>query len=196
MSSGVEQSVRMRRTRTAVAVAAGLVALVLAAPATAVAAPAESFVVAECATGAITRYAGTYHGRGQYRVTVAGWIQPCGEFSPDATFGIMHYFGTVATLVPNASSALRPYRSTTAPTTFRVDYRWGSRTPQYGPLRALCVVRSYHDAVACVGVDQPARGGRPRVFRIRTDDPRVTSVPVLSIPGDGKTGAPFCGTCV
>jgi hypothetical protein len=180
--------------RTAIAVLAGLCALVLPTPASAVA--TFTWIEAPCASGAITEYAGSPDGR----VTLSGWIQPCGEPRPDAAFGIMRYHETAATLLyVTPSQIVRPYGSTTAPTAFTAEYTMDGHGTidemAHGTLRAICVVRAYGAPVACVGIDRPTASGAPLVSPIATDDLRVTSVPEIRIPADKKTD-PACGNCV
>ncbi|MBX6357542.1 MAG: hypothetical protein IRZ05_17030 [Micromonosporaceae bacterium] len=184
----------MTRTRTALVVLVGLLALAPPAPASAV----PNWVEAPCATGGITRYAGGVDGV----VSFAGWIRPCGETSSDAGFGIMLYRNGVAMLLRRTPSeeAVRPYEPPPAPTAFTVDYDLdtpGRRLldQRYGALRAICVARGHRAPVACVGVDRPAGGGTPLVTPIPTDDPRVMSAGVIERLIEPKMD-PACGNCV
>jgi hypothetical protein len=184
----------MTHVRIALAVLAGLVTLVLPAPASAVA--SFTWIEAPCATGAITEYAGSADGR----VSLSGWVQPCGEPTPDASFGIMRYHENTAMLFSTVSSQMvRPYQSTTAPTAFTVEYNVDAREGLdvvlgLGAVRAICVVRGWYAPVACVGIDRPAGGGAPTVTPISTDNAR-TCVPEIGLPADKKTN-PACGSCV
>jgi hypothetical protein len=177
----------------AAAVLAGLLTLVFAAPAAARSGP--SWIQAPCATGAVTEYAGTPDGW----VSLAGWIQPCGEPRPDASFGFLRYHEHAARLLYRyPSQMVQPYESTTAPTAFTAGYttnpHGGIDDQQYGAVRAICVVRNLHAPVACVGIDVPAGGGAPLVTPIPVDDPRL-SVPVVLLPPETKLD-PACGNCV
>jgi len=182
----------MKRVRTAVAVLAALLALALPAPAWA--GSAATWIVAPCATGAITTYTGGPDGR----VSLAGWIQPCGEPIPDASFAVMRYHEHIARLLyPDPTQMVQPYESATAPTAFTVDYDMDLHDVEerlYGALRAICVVRSFHAPVACVQIDRSADGGAPLVAPLPVDDPR-TAVPVLLLPAEKKVN-PACGNCV
>jgi hypothetical protein len=184
----------MTYVRTAAAaVLAGLLTLVVAAPASARSGP--SWIQAPCATGAITDYAGAPDGW----VSLAGWIQPCGEPTPDASFGILRYHEKAARLLYlDPSQMVQPYASATAPTSFTADYNVNLHGPiedrLYGAIRAICVVRSLHAPVACVRIDLAADGGAPLVAPIPTDDPRM-SVPVVLLPAEKKLD-PACGNCV
>lgn len=181
----------MTRPRMALAALAGLCALALPTPASAAA--SFTWIEAPCATGAITRYAGS----GDGRVSLAGWIRPCGEPRPDASFGIMLYHESAARLIGGAGQMVTPYASTTAPTEFTVDYNMDSREIvdlTFGALRAICVVRGHSAPVACVAIDRPTGSGAPLVTPLSPDDPRVVDVPRIWLPPGSKTD-PVCGNC-
>jgi hypothetical protein len=191
---------RKRRTRV---IPAALAAVLLAvAPWSPASAAFMRWIDAPCATGAITEYAIGVDDHGEVHVTLAGWIQPCGEPIPGATFGTMEYHTNAATVYAlPGSDALHEYDSA-APTVFAVDYNLDAVEAiqaelDYGPLRALCVARDYAAPVACVGLDRPEPGGTPHLMPIAPDDPRVASVPVDRSPGnDPEDDGQYCGNCV
>jgi len=185
----------MTRVRTAAAVLAGLLSLVIATPASASGGSGPAWIQAPCATGAITDHLGSPDGW----VSLAGWIQPCGEPMPDASFGVIRYHEHAARLLYRyPSEMVRPYASATAPTAFTAEYNaylhGAIEQQQYGALRAICVVRNLHAPVACVRIDRPVDGGAPLVAPLAVDDPR-TSVPVVLLPAEKKLD-PACGNCV
>ena len=191
---------RTARTRVAVAVAACLLGVAPSAPSAAV---GPEWVQAPCAKGEATQYAGSLGDRGQRIATVVGSVQPCEEPVESARFGFMRYLSRGAMLYHTTPGTLglTPYGPADATTPFTIDYNLDSRNAQlaewqYGPLRALCVVRAYTAPLVCVAVDRPAGGGAPHLTPIPVDDRRVASIPVVPpVTGTDDTGG-TCGNCV
>jgi hypothetical protein len=185
---------RIARNRVAAAALASVLVVAPAAPAGAVEIP---WVQAPCATGAITQHAGFVDDQGIRRVTIAGWIQPCGEPVTSASFARIAYYptGTLPLILPAelGPTGLYPYESQTTPTSFTFDYFVQDPPVAYGPVRAICVARSRTAPVACVAIDLPDRVGAPVVSPISTGDDRVT---VPDRRPSGAKSSPTCGSCL
>lgn len=195
------------RRRAAVA-GVTLLVILLAAPGRAAATdPRPSpWPAAPCATGAVTEVttelvAADLGADGGWQVSVHGWIQPCTETETPAGFAVLRYYATAAMFAPTWwSLGLTEgwqYESVTAPTTFTVTTRLdaGPRG-RHGPLRAICVVRTEQDPVACTAIEQPDGHHAPVSVPIPPDDPRVTSVPLTRERHGGWEPNPGCGSCV
>jgi hypothetical protein len=193
----------MRRRNRLLAAVAGVVALLLPAPATAATTVPPIWLAAPCATGAITAYAGTLDDDDARLVTVSGWIQPCTPgVLPGTKFGFVHYY-TDAALMPvvgTLGTGLRDYRPPTAPTTFTITTGLDAAgnvalEERHGALRALCVVRTINDPVACIAVDGPSSGVAPTAVPIPVDDERVR-VPLIAPGPEFADTDPHCGNCI
>ncbi|MEJ3750208.1 hypothetical protein WEI85_43980 [Actinomycetes bacterium KLBMP 9797] len=184
--------VRVRRLVAATAMAA----LLVLAPVTPAAAVPAIWHGTACASGAITEYAGSVTTNGTRQVSVAGWVQPCGEPTASAAFAIMRYYPDAA-----VRDGAQSYEAWDTPTGFRRTVTLDDPAAfvtfeeQYGgPLDALCVVRDYWSPLACVDVDAWG-GGQPTVIPIPIDASPMRCVP-KAVGERIPVLNPTCGSCV
>ena len=137
-------------------------------------------------------------------VLIAGWAQPCEEVPPTTKFGFVHYYrtGAVLPLDGTLGTGLRGYGSPTAPASFSVTIPMSSAMNRflsalYGPISAICLVRTADAPLACVSIDHVAGLPTLAVAPIPIDDARV-QVPVLISIDSGGIHPPnqYCGNCI